>query len=450
MPSDTSDTLRAPKERVLGMEELFFSTTDARGRIRQGNSVFARISGYTLEELLGEPHNLVRHPGMPSGVFRLMWERLSAGLTVGMYVCNQTSSGDHYWVWAVVSPLHDGFVSVRMSPRSAEFDVACDVYREVLAVEHRATRSGGMRRDVAEVGQIALEQNFKRRGYPSYEAFMHHAMPREIADRASFASTLHQRSDATGEAAVVMAGTRAVEGWLSELVSRLVGFDALGARLAETSGHVLEMTGRLEGSVDAAQDASKLVALSTPVLANVARVMAQPMNAAVEQLEQLPAAFALLRRDIARVQFQIGVAALYNTMAAAFAAEVSDGLAPEESLSAIPLLTDAAETCVVDMAGQVEQINADLRELAEHVSGAVSLLDDFRRFIGQWRHLVLRHAHGTLGPQARPIDEEITASWAWTEQLQNLGREASQAIVPFDPTLLRRHLDSMRARPESA
>ena len=66
-------------ERLIGPGELFFSTTDRRGVIRAGNSVFVRVSHYSLQELTGSPHSLVRHPDMPAGAYRLMWDRLLAG-----------------------------------------------------------------------------------------------------------------------------------------------------------------------------------------------------------------------------------------------------------------------------------------------------------------------------------------------------------------------------------
>src|SRR5690606_34204363 len=75
-------------EQKVGADELFFSTTDRQGRIRSGNSVFARISQFSIEELVGSPHNIVRHPEMPAGVFRLIWDRLYADRPVGTYVKN--------------------------------------------------------------------------------------------------------------------------------------------------------------------------------------------------------------------------------------------------------------------------------------------------------------------------------------------------------------------------
>lgn len=63
----------------VGPEEMFFSTTDAKGIIKEANTVFVRLSRYARDELVGAPHNIIRHPDMPGGAFLLMWLTLQAG-----------------------------------------------------------------------------------------------------------------------------------------------------------------------------------------------------------------------------------------------------------------------------------------------------------------------------------------------------------------------------------
>lgn len=81
------DTPRTPaaRDEGFGLDELFFSTTDAGGRIRTGNPVFTRVSGYDAAELAGRAHNVVRHPDMPRVVFRVLWDHLQAGEPVAAY-----------------------------------------------------------------------------------------------------------------------------------------------------------------------------------------------------------------------------------------------------------------------------------------------------------------------------------------------------------------------------
>lgn len=434
----------AGREVALGPEEIFFSTTDARGVIRSGNSVFARISGYALTELIDAPHNLVRHPLMPAGVFRLMWARLDAGQAVAAYVCNRSKTGDPYWVCAVISPLGDGFVSVRIAPSEPLLTTVREVYAEAAAVERAATREGMGRREVAGVGGRAIEDGLAARGFDTYDAFMRHALPVEIAARGHRVSEAHQRANAVGELAEVLAGTLAVADQLDALVGALDDYAAIGDRLSDAAGHVREMTHRLEGSVRAAQDASETVATSWPVLANIARVMAKPMTSATDALDALPPDFARLRSDIERMRFQVAMAALYDEMAAAFAAEVHDGRAPLESLGAVPLLCDATEGVAVEMSARLGRVNDDLAAVASRVGEAGALLEDFRRFLGQWSQLTARRPNTALRERVRPIDQEIAHSWQWTEQLRDLGRQASGAIVGLDRAALHVHLDSVR------
>ena len=81
-------------ERPFDVAELFFSTTNRKGIIQSGNDVFARVSGYTEAELLGQPHNVIRHPDMPRAVFRLLWDYLEAERPIAAYVQLPRQQGD--------------------------------------------------------------------------------------------------------------------------------------------------------------------------------------------------------------------------------------------------------------------------------------------------------------------------------------------------------------------
>jgi len=91
-------------ERNFRDDELIVSKTDLQGRITYCNDVFMRVAGYQENELLGAPHSIVRHPGMPRCVFKLLWDTLEAGKEIFAYVLNRAKSGDHYWVFAHVTP----------------------------------------------------------------------------------------------------------------------------------------------------------------------------------------------------------------------------------------------------------------------------------------------------------------------------------------------------------
>ena len=93
------------KEVELGDSDLLVSRTDASGIITFANKNFVDISGFTEQELVGSPHNIVRHPDMPEGAFADLWSTIRAGKPWEGLVKNRTKSGDHYWVRANVTPL---------------------------------------------------------------------------------------------------------------------------------------------------------------------------------------------------------------------------------------------------------------------------------------------------------------------------------------------------------
>jgi len=94
-------------ETEVPSDELIVSHTNLYGIITYANETFADISGYDIEDLLGKPHNIVRHPDMPSSLFANLWETLAEGKMWSGYVKNLRSDGGYYWVYAQVSQLID-------------------------------------------------------------------------------------------------------------------------------------------------------------------------------------------------------------------------------------------------------------------------------------------------------------------------------------------------------
>ena len=88
-------------------DQLLVSTTDTKGVITHCNPAFMRVSGFDHSELIGQPHNLIRHPDMPRAVFKLLWDTLGEGKEIFAYVKNMTRNGDYYWVFAHVTPSYD-------------------------------------------------------------------------------------------------------------------------------------------------------------------------------------------------------------------------------------------------------------------------------------------------------------------------------------------------------
>ncbi len=131
------------RERFFDDDEIIVSKTDVHGKINYVNDVFIKISGYTELELLGAPHSIIRHPDMPRGVFKLLWDTVQQGREIFAYVKNMSRGGDHYWVYAHVTPTFGGngqIVGYHSNRRTASRDAIAKVvplYQSLLQEERR-------------------------------------------------------------------------------------------------------------------------------------------------------------------------------------------------------------------------------------------------------------------------------------------------------------------------
>jgi len=123
------------QETVLDDYAFLVSETDAKGNIRFANNDFCKIAEFTIEELVGQPHNMVRHPDMPSKAFKSLWDTVQAGNVWTGYVKNITKSGGFYWVYATVYPFvssdgDDGYLSCRRKASQDEINAAIELYTQ--------------------------------------------------------------------------------------------------------------------------------------------------------------------------------------------------------------------------------------------------------------------------------------------------------------------------------
>ncbi len=129
------------KEVFFEKEEHIVSKTDTRGMITYCNPLFIKMSGYTKKELVGKPHNIIRHQDMPKTVFKILWDTLAQGKEVFAYVKNKTKCGNYYWVYANVTPSFDssnrviGYFSVRRSPDKNKVKTIEQVYSKLSRIE---------------------------------------------------------------------------------------------------------------------------------------------------------------------------------------------------------------------------------------------------------------------------------------------------------------------------
>ncbi|MCF6331603.1 MAG: PAS domain-containing protein [Sulfurimonas sp.] len=135
-PKPTDNEIKLVKEKYIA------SRTDAKGIIEYGNDYFSKICGYSMEELIGVPHNIIRHPDMPKVVFKIMWQTIEKGEDIRAIVKNLTKDGSFYWVVTEFEPKIDPVTNEIVShtafrrhvPQSA-INTMSAIYKKLLEIE---------------------------------------------------------------------------------------------------------------------------------------------------------------------------------------------------------------------------------------------------------------------------------------------------------------------------
>ncbi len=136
------------RERYFEPHELIVTKTDTRGIVLYCNDICLKIAGYAENEIVGKPHNILRHPDMPKVVFKLLWDTIQKGEEIFAYVVNRAKNGDHYWVRAQVTPTYDdkgqitGYHSTRVVPdQRIVKEIIVPLYKKLCEVERSESTS---------------------------------------------------------------------------------------------------------------------------------------------------------------------------------------------------------------------------------------------------------------------------------------------------------------------
>ncbi|MBP8285299.1 MAG: PAS domain-containing protein [Rhodoferax sp.] len=152
--------------------DFIVSKTDLKGRITYCNRVFIEFSGFTASELMGEQHNIVRHPDMPRGVFKFLWDTLAQKKECFAFVKNMCKDGSFYWVFANVTPDFDsngqvvGYFSVRRKASTQAIALMGGLYQAMLEEERKAGT-----KDACDASLAFLVNTLQQKGV-SYEQFI--------------------------------------------------------------------------------------------------------------------------------------------------------------------------------------------------------------------------------------------------------------------------------------
>jgi len=315
------------ESRPFEAHELFFSTTDRAGVIRYGNDVFCRIAGYPLEDMLGKPHNIIRHPEMPRAVFRLLWSCLEQGRTVAAYVRNMASDGRYYWVLAIVMPCGDGFLSIRLKPGSELFDAVQRIYPRILNAEKSAEANGARRQDAIDVGEATLHDELATAGFATYDDFMHAALTAEMMHRAGVSDDrrrpqLIARNNAHERLIALFDRANVIDRELGDVFARPGAFTRLRDEIIPKSRFIQKLGRAIQLQALNAQIESAQLGDEARALAMVAEHLGRHAGEGIEGITALNERMQSLTGPIAEMIFSSLVSKVQIEMAADFVARI--------------------------------------------------------------------------------------------------------------------------------
>jgi PAS domain S-box-containing protein len=177
---DLSNIFTLPQSKDTH-SQLSYTLTDPAGVIRGVNDAFLNLTGLTRNDLIGKPHNVVRHPEMPRSVFQLMWETIADGKPFSAFVQARSSKQNSIWTLATIVPNNDGYAGIRLTPTGPLFLAATSIYKDMLEVESR---------DGIQAARQFMFEQLDAIGYSNYDDFMTAALVEEMRLAESSLSTM--------------------------------------------------------------------------------------------------------------------------------------------------------------------------------------------------------------------------------------------------------------------
>ena len=375
------------EERPFGIHELFFSTTNPNGIIRAGNRVFARVSGWSSNELIGQPHNILRHPDMPRVVFKLLWDEIGAGRPVVAYVKNLARTGAYYWVIASVVPVEGGYLSVRFKPSSALFPTVSALYAQLLKIEQDIERAGGSKVETMAASGKALDDALKGLGFESYRDFMYAFVPSEVKSRdAEMARQRHTVAadalDAEGDLGTIAEHVAEVRTFLHDEFAHMGSFIELGDALVEKARFVNDLSKNVRLISQNVSISARRRELAGRPLAVVGDTIREQADAVGQITTGLTTRIHELSKALHRQAFRISISRLQAQTMSTFIAELNSGstasLGETHVGSAFDSLAALSECLTVDARVLFDDHRAMAKTLAETATEASQLQDRVR------------------------------------------------------------------------
>ncbi|MBU6268557.1 MAG: hypothetical protein KGN34_13510 [Sphingomonadales bacterium] len=435
-------------EHEVALDDLFFSTTDARGVIDEANAVFCRMSRYPRNRLMGAPHSIIRHPAMPGGAFKLVWDLLLAGKPACAYVLNLAADGSAYWAFATIVPIGERLLSVRQRPCHSQLMGSVAVVYEEALLEERKARSGDMRQSkVASVGAACIGKALGDLGYASYEDFQLDLVPLELAARRELSPTPAGTAVSDPLHVSIVSCSSEVETQLAELTDAMSAAQDVTTRLSAASKAIIETMRRLAEVLSGA----RVVCEDWP---NQDELVVTALPAVLDKCAHLQGALGPIEAEVNAVvhtrrqfRFDVELARLQNEAIGRYVVGVASGAEdPKISCKAITSLSNALYALVnTDLAHDIEA-TSQLRGEVNTVAAALRVLN---MVVGTWRRLVDTRGMAEVLQDAMPVLDKA---------LKRMGREVTEisesvgllvsAIEGFDVDLLKDRLTRIASESE--
>ena len=419
----------------VGINDMFFSTTDERGVIQESNNVFIRLSRYSRDQLAGAPHNIIRHPCMPGGAFYAMWNTLHAGKPFVAYVHNLAKDGSQYDVLATVTPLKaGGYLSVRMRACCTDiFNAASSIYEQVRELEDGYISQGCNRREAAEKGAGNIIEKLNNAGFPSYDEFQWTVLPAEVMRREAQVDGKPPRRDtATGELRIIHDAVHSVYDELNQWMEELERLGELSTQLknaGEKINQELDTTGRLTAQIEVLnrESGARYEDILMPL-----RVWVQMRGIISAKIVNVVDGIAALDRAGAETRFGVALARLQTTMMANFVAELIDGDADEHSAASICMLAQAIRDGVEAMQGQTMEHRRQAEAVETAIKSVISLMEIPQQLITDWQAVSQRQLPGDLTELLRLVSGSIEGATIAIANLKELVTNIGQLSRGFD------------------
>ncbi len=423
------------------------STTRPDSRISYVNPDFIKISGFTEEELIGQPHNIVRHPDMPSAAFEHMWKTLKSGRSWMGMVKNRCKNGDHYWVSAFVTPItRDGhtveYQSVRTRPERGHVDAAEKLYRTLSSPRTKKQNSLSVMAKISLlIGSVSMLI------FGTLMSFMQ--IPVFTAVMAGILMTL-----------VSALGIRV-------LLEPLQGLASRARSIADNPISQVLYTGRHDefGLIEFAM--RMLQAETGAVVGRIADASSQlgsNANALMSDIEKSRHLSIEQQRETEQIATAVNQMTLSIQEVADSAQRASDAAdrADAETSSGQRLVTDTSQS-ITDLEGEIKQASDVIQELEAHSKEITKVLDVIKGVAEQTNLLALNAAieAARAGEQGRGfavVADEVRGLAARTQQstteiqsmIGMLQERARGAVAVMSQSSLKANVSVSRASEASA